>query len=830
MLEDNKKNRFLEYAAPTAFTTSGVAIGYGTLYPWAHKNIDKKRYKRLAQLRKSGKHGFKIISPSITTDPKEQIRRKYGTREKIMTNVMWTELDPTELRELKDYKGVAYIQSGQYVDRPISPKIANWGNWDIGVDKLTTWDYLKNKGVSDLHVETLGAEQFYTPNKKRLSDTGQKFMNEAGGLENLVLKKRDSARGRGVWLNAAEVPDDIAEQMYKNPKEFLLQKKMDLAEEFRVVTVGDMPVHSTYRFGSPTARKIAKKLGFESMKDVADKGSFKKSPFEIVQPIADKKLRNRLNEFATKASKELPYEIGALDIGLTKSGKFKIIEAQRQFGNISNPVVSRRIKNAITGKAGITGYVSMAIGAIAGYSLYSSLFKDNKDALSEFTSDAMKGTKFSAMPNENTMAARTRAQHTEFKAEFASRWDPMRKLAVEIFGQRGKISKELAYERMIKSSLFQKSLKEGKQIKKLGAGVSGEVHLYESTIAGRKFSYVKKTAFEGEEELLKKEVNALKDISGDIMPSAYGQQGNALYMEKMEGETLNKLLRSGEISKEFANSVVREQIEKQMGQVAAKGYGNPDVHFGNIMFDPKTQRTSWIDFGLAEKTDDSAEFLLKQMLDESAPRWKKGLDFFGGKVPEGIHPGTQNSIGASSLKSNSDFGSGWTGAVRSIVEKKTKPLKINTDDLFLNDFLNTSPIEELPKNYKDDFVDLKSFAPMAKELPDHPLQDIIDMNLSGGARGGKMMDPDSLGLPDGLQMNPPESGIMTTPRVYDISGIKYSTHAKMSIDLDDFSSSEKMIQKQTELLSQSGAVKITTRDNRTALDPKRLASKIHERL
>jgi predicted Ser/Thr protein kinase len=63
----------------------------------------------------------------------------------------------------------------------------------------------------------------------------------------------------------------------------------------------------------------------------------------------------------------MPYEIGALDIGLTKSGEFKIIEAQRQFGNISNPLVSRRVLNAVTGGSGIfgkaiaTGFVASAL-------------------------------------------------------------------------------------------------------------------------------------------------------------------------------------------------------------------------------------------------------------------------------------------------------------------------------------------------------------------------------------------------------------------------------------------------------------------------------------
>lgn len=365
------------YVFPSIAGAVGAAAGYSLVYPWAYRDVDTSQYPRLESLRRAGKKGFKMITPHITLDPEEQAKRGMSKLQRFSAGLMWKELEPSKIRELKDFEGVAYVQSGEYKDKPITPKFANWGYWDVGEDKFTTWEHLKTRGAQDLHVETILGSDFY--GDKGLTKQGRTFLEEAGGTSGLVVKRRASARGRGVWLDASKLPENIAEELYRKPNEFVLQKKIDLAEEFRVVTVGDKPIETTYRFGSPKARKLAKFLGFETMKEMQDKTKFTKSPFEVIQPVLNRDLRSKIETFATKAAKELPYEIGALDIGLTKSGELKLIEAQRQFGNISNPVVSRRIKQIITGKTGALGAVAAIGGGISAFGL-TNLFsaKDNE--------------------------------------------------------------------------------------------------------------------------------------------------------------------------------------------------------------------------------------------------------------------------------------------------------------------------------------------------------------------------------------------------------------------------------------------------------------------
>ena len=327
--------------------------------------VDKKKYPRLASLREGGKSGFKMLSGLS----KESTDSFWG-------RALWGDMNPVSgPHELENFKGLTYIQSGEYSRLPKGPTYANLGNWGIGRDKVDTYRHLMERNVSDLHADTLFVEDFY--DQSRLSKKGEEFVSKHGGIDNLILKRRDTARGVGVWMDTSNLPAEIREEMLKNPRGFLLQEKLDLAEEFRVVTVGDKTVHSSYRFGDKNVQSLSKKLGYEVMKDASDKTKFRKSPLEVIQPIVDREVKSSLEAFAEKASRELPYEIGAFDIGLTKAGQFKIIEAQRSFGNISNPMVSGRIRKIITGATGRTAPV-MALGAATGL-LASLLFSGADD-------------------------------------------------------------------------------------------------------------------------------------------------------------------------------------------------------------------------------------------------------------------------------------------------------------------------------------------------------------------------------------------------------------------------------------------------------------------
>lgn len=263
-----------------------------------------------------------------------------------------------------------------------------------------------------------------------------------------------------------------------------------------------------------------------------------------------------------------------------------------------------------------------------------------------------KGSKFSAMPNSGSMAAEIRGNITEFKKDFASRWDPLKNIASEL----------------LNSSEFGVALKSSKRIRKLGQGGFGETFLHEMDFGGKKIPIVVKQVPEAMKDLpmasrimsfsqkaLENEYSALKEIGGDIMPSAYGMHEGKLYMEYMPGKTLKEFAASGEkVPDELFAS-----IEKQALSVSEKGYINEDLNPGNLMFDPASGRASWIDFGSAKSGADPT-WSFSKMQDVLAEQ-ASDLSSIARYTPtEGIHPNAQaNTLGAMAIKNNTDFGSGW---------------------------------------------------------------------------------------------------------------------------------------------------------------------------
>jgi len=229
--------------------------------------------------------------------------------------------------------------------------------------------------------------------------------------------------------------------------------------------------------------------------------------------------------------------------------------------------------------------------------------KKRREELQRIVEEEAKGTKFSAMPNRGTAAAATREELTEFKADFASRWDKTRLLAEKFFGRGSRRS----FTELFEEEAFQKALVfGGKKVKKLGGGEYGEAFLYETEFLGEKLSYVVKSSKKGldvsiddiarNKTALQREYVALSDIQGDITPTAYGMREGNLYMEYMPGKTLKQLKVEGA---EVPSSVYKE-VEEQAFSMAQKGYYNLDIkNLSNVLFDPETRKTSWIDFGLA---------------------------------------------------------------------------------------------------------------------------------------------------------------------------------------------------------------------------------------
>ena len=104
------------------------------------------------------------------------------------------------------------------------------------------------------------------------------------------------------------------------------------------------------------------------------------------------------------------------------------------------------------------------------------------------------------------------------------------------------------------------------------------------------------------------------------------------------------------------------------------------------------------------------------------------------------------------------------------------------------------------------------------------------MPMKEGPGGGKNMNMTDMGPPAGVGMAPPQPRVMSSPKAYDMSGVKMSSRANIRMSMPDASSSSVDFMRQASQLANGGKVRVRTTDDRAALNPHRLASKIHERL
>lgn len=99
-----------------------------------------------------------------------------------------------------------------------------------------------------------------------------------------------------------------------------------------------------------------------------------------------------------------------------------------------------------------------------------------------------------------------------------------------------------------------------------------------------------------------------------------------------------------------------------------------------------------------------------------------------------------------------------------------------------------------------------------------------------GSRGGKNFVPSDLGPTGGPGINPPQPRIMSSPKVYDMGGMRSSSRANIRMSLGDANSSSESLMSRVRDMANNGSVNLRTIDDRSVLDAHSLASKIHERL
>ena len=99
-----------------------------------------------------------------------------------------------------------------------------------------------------------------------------------------------------------------------------------------------------------------------------------------------------------------------------------------------------------------------------------------------------------------------------------------------------------------------------------------------------------------------------------------------------------------------------------------------------------------------------------------------------------------------------------------------------------------------------------------------------------GANAGRNLNNETLDVPSGMRVGPPPPGPNVSPKVYDSGGVRRTNRANINIQMRDLEGSRKDFMRSASQLSNSGRVNIRTRDDRSSLDPRRLADKITERL
>lgn len=99
-----------------------------------------------------------------------------------------------------------------------------------------------------------------------------------------------------------------------------------------------------------------------------------------------------------------------------------------------------------------------------------------------------------------------------------------------------------------------------------------------------------------------------------------------------------------------------------------------------------------------------------------------------------------------------------------------------------------------------------------------------------GPNQGRNIVPDDIGPPSGPGINPPSARIMSSPKVYDMSGMNTSSRANIRMSLRDVNNYSNTFSRDVRSLGADGNVNIRTVDDRSVLDHYSLANKIYERL
>jgi len=696
--QGDKKERSHSLLPVIAGAGIGVGLGWGAVERlWGYSGIasDLSKYPRLAAMRAiASKHEMTIVSPMLAKHIKSKGPIGKLAYAGIDVQENWGKHGNSK-RLIYNYDTLP--GSKHWIDK-IPEHNVNFGNWNIGVDKLRTQEYLFFKGQGRHLPETFSAgelfestaawqeaglasykrQETFMPSVAR----GKLFRNpraksiakEWGGYGNLIIKDTGAALSEGVWMGPSKVPAADLENMLLHPADYIVQRKIPLAAEFRTISVGGKQVYAAHRFGNSLTKKVLGKLE-KHFPDLA--GNIKKHHLhENVIPVSDPEVLKGLTSFTENLASKLPkgLDIAAYDIGMTAEKEFKLIEIQRSFGTIRNPLVSKRIVENITGKKighskaaiiglGILGAITGALfsGKDDSYNTIEGLeHKGVAGATRKTNTDFGSGFRYLAQEileqslnqylhysnkpffsisskddNYNTIEGLRHGWYGKQRVnntDFGSGWDALRGLT-----RAGEI-----FEEMLEGKEFKAALSGAKSVKSIGNGRFGEVFQMKSSFRGKEFQFARKVGDIGEHE-----VEAQRAFQDWFSPTVYGSKENMMDMELIHGETLKSNMAHNTYGFEPHERATSELLDFMKTQ----GWEHGDTHLGNRMLVPKNHYAI-IDFGKAHRIS--------------------GFDDVHNTIEGLRHTG----LAGLSRKGNTDFGSGLQRLMSSIksvfggVEKK----------------------------------------------------------------------------------------------------------------------------------------------------------------